>query len=350
MYPCATCMNGLCTGCLKPFTLVPNDNGTCFTCSVSNCNQCGWTSRNICISCNLGYTLNIPYNTTCSANCNSPLCMQCSSSNPAICSTCTKGYAIFNLTSGVCSKCNGVPICTSCTNENLNLCTSCTQGYYLNSTNQCQQCPGSNCVKCGPASSGNNTLVCTVYQNGFLTFTSYITTSNVTYPYVCDPGCASCAQNYPASCLQCSPGFYLISSNNAVQCAPCNSNCLTCIYVNNSGIQCLSCFSNAFLTSNGTCLTCSPASNCLTCFSTNTSNCLSCPFGYALTWSNGLQVCIVQCPQSCLTCFNATGTFQGGLNPNNISCSSCMSGYGLTVTGVCLPCLANCRVCSGQFQ
>jgi len=182
---------------------------------------------------------------------------------------------------------------------------------------------------------------------GLLSFTSTTLTNNANFAYVCDPGCVNCASNFPQTCLQCAAGYYAsLISNNIIQCSPCNANCLTCS--SSSPNDCYSCFSNAYLvtTSTGsTCSTCNPINNCMTCNSDNPYSCTSCPYGYYLTSvtinkSTTNNYCTSICPANCYTCFPNI--------QNNVICTSCQLGYALTGAGTCLPCLSNCRVCSGQ--
>jgi proprotein convertase subtilisin/kexin type 5 len=121
---------------------------------------------------------------------------------------------------------------------------------------------------------------------GLLTFTSTTSTSNSSFPYICDPGCTNCASNFPQTCLQCADGYYAsLISNNIIQCFSCNDNCLTCSSSNPS--YCYSCFSNAYLNTTSTastCNTCNPINNCMTCnIVNNFTSCTSCPYGYYLT-------------------------------------------------------------------
>lgn len=353
LYPCGTCdSNGKCLTCLTPFSQTPYDNGTCFTCSIANCVQCSSNSLNTCTQCNTGYIPNSS-NTTCTWACSSPKCTACAN-GPNSCTSCVSGYVANG---GVCSQCNNAPICTSCQPGNLSACLKCATGYYTNtSSNTCQVCPGTNCAACGLSNTATNTLICTQF-NGYLPYQPTTQTSQVYYPYVCDQGCQQCASNYPASCLQCSLGFYLVisSTTNVGQCMPCGQNCATCSFNTNNQIICQSCYSNAFLVNNA-CLVCSTINNCQTCLSSNLNSCVSCPIGYYLTYvpavttTPAYYTCIMSCPQNCLTCFNAANTNQSGYNPNNIACSSCNTGYSLSITGACLPCITNCRVCSGQYQ
>lgn len=60
---------------------------------------------------------------------------------------------------------------------------------------------------------------------------------------------------------------------------------------------------------------------------------MSCAFGSYLSTAGN---CVQNCSTGCLEC-NSNGT-----------CTLCTSGYAPNNAGVCLPCLSNCRICSGQ--
>lgn len=344
-YPCATCdNNGKCITCMTPFASSAFDNGTCFTCPIPNCLSCNANSQSICAQCAAGYTPNSA-NTVCSWGCPSPLCTVCTTS--AGTSTCTQCVSGYTLNAAVCLKCQNAPICTQCSPTNTASCSQCMAGYYVTSSNTCSPCAISTCISCT-----NNGAVCTAFMpaTGLQAYTSTTLTPQATFPYACDTGCSQCASNYPAACLVCSPGYYIQVTNNVGQCMPCGSNCMTCSPT--SPTTCYSCFSNAFyVATSNTCVSCNPLYNCLTCTQASPNVCTSCPYGYYLPAGiGGYATCAVACPANCLTCFNALGTSLAGLNPGNVACSSCEVGYSLSVTGACLPCVANCRVCSGQFQ
>lgn len=159
------------------------------------------------------------------------------------------------------------------------------------------------------------------------------------YPYICEPGCASCSPTYVGFCLACSSGFAMIYNQItfSTDCVACPPGCSSCDPTNPT--ICTSCVNTLVFDSNtSSCLPCAASSGCLTCTPTNLTNCTSCPFGYFLTTNNGLSTCAGNlCPENCLTC-------------NYTYCTSCDTGFGLTAAGVCLPCMANCRICSGQTQ
>lgn len=353
-YPCAQCTTSGCSSCLSPYNAAPFDNGTCFTCPIANCLACSPQTPQICTNCNQGY-LAINNGASCVFGC-SPNCLPSACGSNRACTQCLPGYYVSTSNSN-CFPCDGSPICTQCTitgSGTATSCTACIQGYYVNSTNQCAPCAAPNCINCNTNTNGQ---VCAQFGNGLLTYTSTTSTTTsgvaLTFPYQCDPGCSSCLSTYPSACLACLPGFYLSTVNSAPACAPCAGNCASCLP--SAPSNCQSCYGNAQLvvnptTSVGSCAQCNQNLNCLTCFN-SVNMCTTCPYGYYLTSINANTVsCNSGCPANCLTCFNAKGTSLSGLNPGNIACSSCDAGYSLSVTGSCLPCVANCRVCTGQYQ
>lgn len=247
------------------------------------------------------------------------------------CTSCLNG---FTLNGNVCLQCQNPSICQTCSSTNTSNCTSCINGYYANG-GVCLQCP-LGCDTC-------NANFCTLYSvsQGLQT---YILNSNSSYAFICDIGCSQCAPNFPGQCLMCDTGYYSQNSNGYYQCLPCPANCATCYYSNINGtnqITCGTCLNNAVLISQPnlpwTCSLCNPSLNCLTCGS-NINSCTTCPFGYFLNGSStGSSNCNAQCPANCLTC---TRNY----------CTSCQNGYSLTSIGTCLPCINNCRICSGQLQ
>lgn len=119
------------------------------------------------------------------------------------------------------------------------------------------------------------------------------------------------------------------SKTSSSFCIPCTYPCLTCRNENSS--SCLSCFGTFFLQNNA-CVTCNASSNCLTCENSNLSQCTSCPYGFSLATN---KTCVSGCPLNCLSCSNSS------------VCTVCIEGYAVNSKGSCLPCLSNCRGCSG---
>lgn len=340
-YPCATCnyttSPPTCLTCAGSFNLEPLSNGTCFTCLVANCITCNSSTSTSCTVCANNYIL--LENGSCSYNCQAN-CQTCGSTG---CTACAQGYNL--LLNGTCEACS-VTFCASCTG-NTSQCLSCAPGFFLTG-NVCNTC---NVTGCSTCTEINN---CQSYQPNAGFFT-YLLPNGTYIPYLCDIGCASCAQNFPLQCLQCSPGYYMqINSTTTIaQCFPCSPNCVTCT----NATSCTSCASNTYYNAtNNNCTACNISSNCLTCSITYDKNvpitsCTGCQPGFVLyTDGTGFGYCQTPCPVNCRTCFNSTNTTLNNTLTNNISCSACNPGFGLSVAGFCLPCLANCRVCSGQQQ
>lgn len=143
------------------------------------------------------------------------------------------------------------------------------------------------------------------------------------------------------------------ATTTIAQCFPCSPNCVTCV----NSTSCTLCASNAYYNAtNNNCTVCNISSNCLTCNITYDGNtpitsCTGCQPGFVFNInSTGFGLCQISCPVNCRTCRNATNTPLTNTLANNIYCTACNPGFGLSVGGFCLPCVANCRVCSGQQQ
>jgi hypothetical protein len=288
---CQFCTNGsTCLTCNAGFTLnVPN---TCVACNVANCQLC--QQANICVSCANGFSLT--GSNTC-LSCNVPDCLNCSSIN--ICSTCANsatGTPQFpSPTGGACFPCNNslnyLANCLSCTN--VNSCGLCQNGYQLfnpvGSPGTCILCNIPNCQSCGLSGS---TVVCQTCAVGY-------------------------SQN-GGNCIQC-----------LYPCATCNSNALP----NN----CASCqpplyFSVAL--PNGTCLA-NSIPNCVSYNPTNINQCTSCVTFFTLNTTSNL--CQFNCPGNCLSCSSVT------------VCTQCVQGYYLSSNGTCTQCqITACLSCSSD--
>lgn len=218
-----------------------------------------------------------------------------------------------------CLKCDQAPQCLACQSDATSVCTSCADGYQLDS-GKCKACDESNCASCP-----TNTDECEKYKvsTGQIAFENNI---GEIIPVVCNAGCLSCSSSNPNTCLNCIDGYSLQNG----YCVPCASSCKSC--KDGSPSACLSCYSNAFL-SDDSCIACTSSSNCLTCLESNKASCTSCPYGYSLNSNN---VCDKGCPDNCLSCVSSS------------VCQVCIEGYSVNSAGSCLPCLANCRECSGQ--
>lgn len=312
-FPCATCSGSSCLTCLAPYSLNAV-NGTCYTCNVANCAVCSQSSLSTCTGCNNNYNLvngSCVYSGACSTTCANCVLNQ-------YCQMCVSGWTVSPTNNTQCIACN-VSNCATCSSSDTTTCLSCVTGYYVVS-GSCSPCPFAICQTCN--------------ANGCLTFQPntgliMVMVENTTYPALCDPGCATCSSVNPVACISCQTGFAL-SANNL--CTPCTYPCLTCAASTPS--TCLSCYGNLALNA-GTCTTCASQSNCLTCSATNSTQCTSCAIG---SYVNSNGVCASGCPTNCIACTSAS------------TCTQCASGFSINPQGVCLPCLSNCRVCSGSAQ
>ena len=342
---CATC-NALnqCLTCNKPFNPIPNSNNQCYTCAIPNCKTC---NNNGCQTCFAPWIVS-PNNGTCLYPATTSTCI---ASTGGTCTACVQGYSLNN--NAVCTLCPNSPICATCTfstaSPSVSTCASCIQGYYISNTGSTTTCVACTYATCGQ--NGCNSGICSAWapSTGLQTYTTTTSTTTQSYfPYTCDNGCAQCSQYYPTACTQCSPGYFMqvsASTNNLPICQPCLGNCLTCNPSNSS--QCYTCLTTSYLNANSQCVSCGSGLNCLTCDPNNpTTTCLTCPYGYylAATTSEGVTTvnCNSVCPGNCLSCYNPVTPV------NTLYCLVCEAGFSLSPLGVCLPCLANCQVCSGQ--
>ena len=313
-YPCKTCLTNQtvnidtpytnCLTCYTPFSSNAATNGTCYTCTVANCQTCSIDTAtsysSICSACYAPYVLN---GNTCVLGCNSDYCSSCSLiSGSYLCGACYPGYVL--LTTNTCLACSGAPICATCTantatTPTTTTCATCIPGYYI---------VGGNCASCYPGCAtctGNLESQCLTFLSGNTMM--YQNNTIALQPVKCDQGCQTCLPDDPSSCISCSLGYYWTD----YICLPCNPSCATCAIQNPA--TCLSCYSNGFFNqTSSSCSYCNPSSNCLTCLEANTTNCTSCPLGYMI--SGLTQQCTVLCPQNCLTCYYPTTSAQKAIS------------------------------------
>jgi len=188
--------------------------------------------------------------------------------------------------------------------------TNCPVSTYARN-NTCINCP-SNCLACSLSTSG--VLGCTICNGSY----AMLGTNCV---------------------LNCPEGYYLSTQNSIVGnvCLLCPSSCTQCVSTTNC-TQCKNslyttpnCTSPAncttgYLASNGTCQSCN--SQCLTCYGSQSYECLSCPSGQVLT--NGQ--CILNCPSgsvkngsACVNCpIYCTNC---SITNNSVICSACSTPY-----------------------
>ena len=337
---CSSCTgnSGVCTGCIAQFNPTPAPNGTCLTCNVANCAVCNNQDTTTCVTCKIPYVLS---NGICSFPCDTDLCSICNQDQqgtiPGTCAGCVQGY--YLTASNSCAACNRAPVCLTCT---ATACTACVAGFFT-SDGACVACT-SGCAVC----TGPDSNECTQFVSG--TLFTFANGTIAEQPVLCDQGCASCSAAFPQACLQCRLGYFWRDWT----CFPCSTSCASCV-ADAPGI-CLSCFSNGIYNATGqSCSYAAVALNCLT-FSqsvvnvTTVQTCTSCPFGFVLS-GNGTNInCTKRCPQNCLSCYYSNASSLTSVTGQNYLCSSCETGYSLTWYGVCLPCISNCRVCSGANQ
>lgn len=342
-YPCATCnSNGSCATCFYTFSSQPAANGSCFVCSTPFCQTCLSNSTTTCTACNNRYLL---VNGTCQLN----FIPNCQNALNNSCLNCASGFTVQN---GNCVSCSAAgPACTSCQIINATtICTFCTSGNVLVG-GQCVLCPSYCGATCTP------TGMCIGYN------INSILINNQFYIEDCPNGCSSCAPDNPAYCTQCSSGFYL-QGGSCLTCTPA-SNCLQCTAANPS--QCLSCAAYNWLNQvNGTfiCQTC--VFPCLQCYPNSLTTCTSCPANYYLVNGScipnncGPNCAICASPTSCALCMPSYFPLYGdglcypgsagcyyALVTNPTICEACYVGMGYNYyTSTCIQCPANCVSCS----
>lgn len=371
-----TCLN--CSGC-----------ATCAG-SATYCTSCSSgrliAGQNTCGNCPGGQWGDTA--TTC-AYC-SPNCKTCSlaANNCTACDFSSLGYQLFLHTDNICyescpagffgnpgtklcAACDGS--CNGCVRSNTN-CISCAGGHFrVIGSNACTN-------SCGSGLYGDtNTNLCTVCPIGC----SACSMTNSTL------SCSACSmvagvQYYLDSSNNCvvrCSSLFFGGLNNVSQyaclgcegtCATCNgtaaTNCLTCTgtrYLKYLGTECVTtCDDGTFKSSNNQCAPCS--SNCRTCV-TSATNCQSCgnSTGFLLyLFSSG---CVAVCPDryypeitnnTCTGCHTSCLRCKGPLETDCLACSTgsllssnstCQSscGQGLySLSNVCYPCNPACKQCS----
>jgi hypothetical protein len=325
---CATCLvsnSATCISCFPDYFLTSSNQCRrctypCATCSLANATQC--------TACIVGYALSVSSSTcillTDSSlssfgnvvdNCANALLKTASNGTQTLtCELCLNGYANTNYG---CASC--VEGCAVCNPSIFTKCINCFSGYFLNSSNLCQSCVAG-CQVC-------NSMGCGQCADG------YILTRTLTCQKPCRAPCSSCSDTDVTACTTCVQGYALINGQCQVSVSTCNSqsSCSACPY----GYT-ISSLTNASIVLNQTCVECAAASNCARCNTTNTSQCLSCPYGTYLETSN---ICLV-CDSNCASCISKT------------MCLTCASGYvatqGATLVGgtIVFTGLVNCTACT----
>lgn len=321
------------------------------------CTTCSTANPQVCSQCMQGFYMT---STLYCAPCSLPsMCSTCSVSNSAICLSCFPGY--FLNPSSQCLQCT-FP-CIACANATATKCTACSIGYVLSvSSNTCILSTDSSLASFGTivnncasallvtASSGSQTLTCSLCLNGFAN------TNSGCAP--CTDGCAVCNPNALTQCINCFPGYSLNSSN---LCQACTASCQVC-----TSLGCAICASGYVLTQVLTCqvpcqtpcASCSDSNPtiCTSCVQGYTftngqcqvsvstcisqSSCQTCPYGYSLTTSNSAT----KLSQTCVQCTAASNCARCNIT-SPAQCLSCPYGTYLTTSNVCVACNSNCAQC-----
>lgn len=259
----------------------------------------------------------------------SSLCLLCSTAyslqNSLCVSNCSAGSVSIvvavslpnsNSTAYVCKPCSTIlQYCASCLSTS---CSLCQTGYIMNHDKTCVAiCPSgyinisSICVSCSLECKSCTNLQnnCTSCTQGYLFYKN--TSNNINQ---CLVGCMS--------------GTYAISGT----CQSCLSPCQTCVSTPTSCLSCLGTFYS--LTNNG--LSC--VSTCPSNSYVFNSNCVYCNTGCSLCDASG-----------CLACSPPYYNDQGASINNKIyyDCySTCPPTLPFTVNNTCMPCAANCQICT----
>ncbi|CAD8060255.1 unnamed protein product [Paramecium primaurelia] len=168
-------------------------------------------------------------------------------------------------------------------------------------------------------------------------------------------------RNYDCSCQT---GFY--DDNINKQCQKCKQECETCLNANSCTQcklgtnliilpNCMNC-NTGFYYNNGICSRCSK--NCLACFGSGQSECLSCQTDYILNNNNECQSCMSNqfiynntcqdCQYNCETCNNTQQCLTCTENRINVPFCICQIGYYESNTKSCQSCSFQCSTCQTQ--
>lgn len=154
---------------------------------------------------------------------------------------------------------------------------------------------------------------------------------------------AGCTEyNSNITCSVCDQ-YYTLTNGSCILNMTCNAtlNCSTCSY-------------NYYL-SNGTCLQCPNISNCYSCDTLSSANCIECASGYYLSLS---KTCVT-CPSNCLTCssenvctsakdryylvLDVSGNPTGKVNACGGLCETCLND-----ALICLSCKSGAQFAGSQ--
>ncbi|KAL4444723.1 hypothetical protein ABPG74_015931 [Tetrahymena malaccensis] len=302
---CQTCLNnytlqsGGCSICIK------KGASYCTQTNPSNSCQCTACSNNFVLDPNGDGCIQCPYNgCVCSVS-------QSGQNLSYTCNSCLQGYFMDVNLEGI-NQCFSCEVkfgsyCNTCTKQQ---CTQCKDLYYLDSSNQCKQCPiSTNC------NSQANIIGC-VNQNDSL-FT--IGGSSSKYCSQTDPNATANVQN--PSTMVCKNGYSNV--NGKCQQLTTSSNTPTC------GDYCTNCLLN---TANNQyyCTQCLPNYGML---NTSTQVCISC---IGVNFENQLDNDLFFIsPNQCFTSMS---------NPQKDP--NCLHEFGFTTNGVCLICAPGYKLVS----
>ena len=242
-----------CLECLSDeYYLDPND-GIChgYGC-YSHCRKCKHYNINgnhlmPCEECENGFYLDPNDNQFCikckgTKEINNGFCRICSEDENDLESGpcwCNNYYTLKNHSN--CIKCpDNCPYCQYDQKTNNVECLICDPGYTLNSEKTCTYC-GSGCEECS--------LMDDSKTNCSLCFSEKFESDNKCL--VCNENCKLCEGNN--QCLQCNPGYILLSDGT---CGKCPSNCSTCSVKENDDVICLKCDDQFALKSDKECVYC----------------------------------------------------------------------------------------------
>lgn len=248
--------NTSCIPCQGDKFYLQSDNINCDHCHTS-CLACNGPLPTQCLSCNIGYFLNVTDNA----------CTLCN----------TDGYYKDSSTSTCrkcdlsCRTCNGSSFadCTSCYTGNYlkdnSTCTDCViYGYFIQDNFYCSKC-ASTCVTCY-GTQPNNCLSCT---NGLYLIQGLNT-------------CGACnLQGYYAqypNCLKCSPVCQNCSGPSEMYCTSCNQATDLYLLSTGSGTTCSSCKMDYYYRNGGSCSPCH--TTCQSCRGETNQDCIKCKYGY----------------------------------------------------------------------
>ncbi len=409
---CTACASSGCTQCLPGNYL---QGGTCHSCAQFD-PECAVCSPQNCTSCTQGKYVDAAGRCRQCSDIYGPNCLDCTVAN---CTTCMPGFYLYE---GSCQPIATAidPYCASRTEPGR--CDACKNEayYYMTPSGICDACTtfSSTCVACNSTAHCTQCAFLTYATAGICAFQNECPTNTIPQQGVCVPDgtfpchdvatCQTCAPNGLACavcispttlrtsdgrCALCGEIFGGCEQCNATQCTVCSSVapiqyplglgcvkscppgtyqtsmggtpvCQSCTHWGAScqacnSTQCLVCEPGFALSPSGVCMACGP--DCLLC---NTTNCLLCGVGAIFgtgcsqtqppsTWTSRVNArqyvpCSTGCrgcdSNGCLDCSAGYYLYQGSCRPcgahcdncTSANCALCASGY-YAYQGACLP-------------